>query len=135
MPPSQCPPIYRLPSSETYYMSHTLSQENYHILSWATKYLLLLTHYSGLFSYLANLFSALLQINMITLSHYHAFYIVFIYFALFKGYEDDIFEFISNFLVQRLKFGGKINKFIILIKRNSDVNTGDLKIFHKQKSK
>ena len=33
------------------------------------------------------------------------------YFATFTGYEDDIFEVISNFHVQEFKFGGNIYKF------------------------
>ena len=66
-PPSHSPPTCRPPSSDLHHMSHTLGQENYYILSWATKYSMLLTHYSGLFSPLANLFSASLQINLTTL--------------------------------------------------------------------
>ena len=38
-------------------------------------------------------------------------YIVFTYFASFTGYEDDIFEFISNFHIQGSKFGKKFDKF------------------------
>ena len=37
--------------------------------------------------------------------------IVFPYFASFTGYEDDIFEVISNMHVQGSKFGGKFDKF------------------------
>ena len=33
------------------------------------------------------------------------------YFASFTGYEDDIFEVISNLHVQKSKFEGKIYKF------------------------
>ena len=40
--------------------------------------------------------------------YYQAFYIVFAYFASFTGYEDDIFEVISNFQVQGSKFGKKL---------------------------
>ena len=43
--------------------------------------------------------------------YYHAIYIVFTYFASFTGYEDDIFEVISNLHVQESKFGGKFDKF------------------------
>ena len=43
--------------------------------------------------------------------YYHAIYIVFTYFASYAGYEDDIFEVISNLHVQESKFGGKIYKF------------------------
>ena len=43
--------------------------------------------------------------------YYHAIYIVFTYFASFTGYEDDILEVISNLNVQRLKYGGKMEKF------------------------
>ena len=42
--------------------------------------------------------------------YYHAIYIVFTYFASFTGYEDDIFEFISDLHVQGSKFGGKFDK-------------------------
>ena len=38
------------------------------------------------------------------------FDIVFPYFALFTGYEDDIFEVIANLHVHRSKFGGKLFK-------------------------
>ena len=37
--------------------------------------------------------------------------IVFTYFASFKGYEDDIYEVISNLQVLRCKFGGKMDQF------------------------
>ena len=37
--------------------------------------------------------------------------IVFKYFASFTGYEDEIFEVISNLHVQESKFGGNIYKF------------------------
>ena len=43
--------------------------------------------------------------------YYHAIYIVLKYFAWFTGYENDIFEVISNLDVQGSKFGGKVNKF------------------------
>ena len=43
--------------------------------------------------------------------YYHAIYIVFTYFASFTGYEDDIFEVISNLHVQGSKFGRKFDKF------------------------
>ena len=39
--------------------------------------------------------------------YYHAIYIVLKCFASFTGYEDDIFEGISNFNIQGCKFGGK----------------------------
>ena len=42
--------------------------------------------------------------------YYHAIYIVFTYFASFTGYEDDIFEVISNLHVQGSKYGGKLYK-------------------------
>ena len=41
--------------------------------------------------------------------YYQAIYIVFTYFASFKGYEDDIFEGISSLHFKWLKFGGKID--------------------------
>ena len=43
--------------------------------------------------------------------HYHAIYIVFTYLVSFTGYEDDIFEGISNLHIQGYKFGGKFEKF------------------------
>ena len=43
--------------------------------------------------------------------YYHAIYIVITYSASFTGYEDDIFEIISNMHVQVSKFGGKFDKF------------------------
>ena len=42
---------------------------------------------------------------------YHAIYIVNQYFALYTGYEGEIFEVISNLYVQESKFGGNIYKF------------------------
>ena len=45
------------------------------------------------------------------LCYYHAIYIVLKYFASLTGYEDDIFEVISNLLVQESKFGKNIWKF------------------------
>ena len=38
-------------------------------------------------------------------------YIVFTYFASFTGYEDAIFEVVSNLHVEGSKFGGKLDKF------------------------
>ena len=46
-----------------------------------------------------------------TISYYNAIYIVFTYLASFKGYEDDIFEVISNLHVLKCKFGGKMGQF------------------------
>ena len=43
--------------------------------------------------------------------YYHAIYIVFTYFGSFTGYEDAIFEVVSNLHVQGLKFGEKFEKF------------------------
>ena len=43
--------------------------------------------------------------------YYHAIYIVFTYFASFTGYEDDIFEVISNLHVQGSKCGEIFYKF------------------------
>ena len=43
--------------------------------------------------------------------YYHALYILFTYFVLFTGYEDDIFKVISNLHVHESKFGGKYDKF------------------------
>ena len=43
--------------------------------------------------------------------YYHAIYIVFKCFALFTGYEDDIFEVISYFHVKGSKFVRKVDKF------------------------
>ena len=43
--------------------------------------------------------------------YYHAICRVLVYFASFTGYEDDIFEVISNLHDQEFKFGGYINKF------------------------
>ena len=42
--------------------------------------------------------------------YWHAIYIVFKYYASFTGYEDDIFEVISNLHAQGSKFGGKFDK-------------------------
>ena len=39
------------------------------------------------------------------------YFIVFRYFASFTGYENDIFEVISNLHVQGFKFSGKFDKF------------------------
>ena len=43
--------------------------------------------------------------------YYLAIYIVFTYFASFRGYDDDILRDISNLHVQGSKFGGKFDKF------------------------
>ena len=43
--------------------------------------------------------------------YYHTVYIVFTYFGSFTGYEDDIFEVISNLHVHGSKFVGKFDKF------------------------
>ena len=43
--------------------------------------------------------------------YYNVIYIIFTYFASFTGYEDDIYEVISNLHVQGSKFGGKFEKF------------------------
>ena len=43
--------------------------------------------------------------------YYHTIYLVFIYFASFTKYKDDIFEGISIFHVQGSKFGKKNYKF------------------------
>ena len=40
--------------------------------------------------------------------YYYDIYIVFTYFASFTGYEDDIFEGISDLHVQGSQFGGKM---------------------------
>ena len=43
--------------------------------------------------------------------YYHTIYLVFLYFASFTDYEDEIFEVISNLHIQESKFGRQINKF------------------------
>ena len=43
--------------------------------------------------------------------YFHAIDVVLTCFASFTGYEDDIFEFISNLHVQGSKLGGKFDKF------------------------
>ena len=43
--------------------------------------------------------------------YYHAIYIILTYFSSFTGYEDDIYEVISNLHVQGSKFGRKFEKF------------------------
>ena len=43
--------------------------------------------------------------------YYHTIYLVFLYFAAFTYYEDDIFDAISNWHVQGSKLGGKMDKF------------------------
>ena len=43
--------------------------------------------------------------------YYHAIYIVNKYFASFTGYENDMFEAISNLHVQEFKFGRNIYAF------------------------
>ena len=41
----------------------------------------------------------------------NAIYIAFTHFVSFTGYEDEIFEVISNLHIQQSKFGGKFYKF------------------------
>ena len=43
--------------------------------------------------------------------YHYAIYIVLTYFASFTGYEDYIFEVVSNLRVEGSQFGGKFDKF------------------------
>ena len=48
---------------------------------------------------------------MILPCYLHSIYIVFTYFASFTGYEDDMFEVISNLHILESKFGKNLDKF------------------------